>query len=226
MGAELILYLSISPTAVSAILIQEEDKIQKPVYYVSKVLMKAKTRMAIKAQALPDFIAEFTHDVAPDLEMALLEVETPEKQSQEVDLTSNEAKYEALLVGLRVAAELGVESLDTFSNSYLVVNQVQGDYLAKDLRMVAYLDKVKAISSKIRDFKISQIPWKKNKKADALANLASALDFISDRNIPLEFLPNPSIDITNPFYQDTTNLSWMDDIITYLKDGKLPLDKL
>ena len=48
-------------------------------------------------------------------------------------ITNNEAEYEALLAGLRVATELRVESLDTFSDSQLVVNQVQEDYLAKDL---------------------------------------------------------------------------------------------
>ena len=53
-------------------------------------------------------------------------------------VTNNEAKYEDILAGLRVATELGVESLDAFSDSQLVANQVQGDYLAKDLRMVAY----------------------------------------------------------------------------------------
>ena len=40
MGGELIMYLLVSPTAVSAVLIQEEDKVQKPVYYVSKVFME------------------------------------------------------------------------------------------------------------------------------------------------------------------------------------------
>ncbi|GFS38354.1 hypothetical protein Acr_00g0056980 [Actinidia rufa] len=62
--------------------------------------------------------------------------------------------------------------------------------------MVAYMNEVKAMSMKIRDFKIRQISREENKKADALTNLASAFDFISDRSVPLEFLPNTSIDIT------------------------------
>ncbi|GFS30826.1 hypothetical protein Acr_00g0014380 [Actinidia rufa] len=63
--------------------------------------------------------------------------------------------------------------------------------------MVAYLDKMKAISMKIKDFKFCQILRVENKKADALTNLASAFDFISDRRVLLEFLPNPSIDVAN-----------------------------
>ncbi|GFZ06625.1 hypothetical protein Acr_18g0007950 [Actinidia rufa] len=42
--------------------------------------------------------------------------------------TNNEAEYEALLAGLRVAVEIGAQSLEIFSDSQLVVNQVQGDY--------------------------------------------------------------------------------------------------
>ena len=44
MGEELILYLSISPTAVSIVFIREKDKIQKLVYYISKVLIEAETK--------------------------------------------------------------------------------------------------------------------------------------------------------------------------------------
>ena len=44
MGDELILYLFVSPTAVSAVLVKEENKVQRPIYYVSKVLLGAKTR--------------------------------------------------------------------------------------------------------------------------------------------------------------------------------------
>ncbi|GFZ15781.1 hypothetical protein Acr_25g0001900 [Actinidia rufa] len=46
-------------------------------------------------------------------------------------VTNNEVEDEALLAGLRVATELGVDSLDVFSDSQLVVNQVQGDYLSR-----------------------------------------------------------------------------------------------
>ena len=34
-GEELFLYLAVSPTAVSAALVREEEKVQNPVYYVS-----------------------------------------------------------------------------------------------------------------------------------------------------------------------------------------------
>ena len=79
---------------------------------------------------------------------------------------------------------------------------------------------------KIRDFKIRQIPWEENKQASALANLAFTFDFISDRSVPLEFLLNPSIDVTKTFCQAIAGPTRMDNIFAYLKDGKLLSDKL
>ena len=79
---------------------------------------------------------------------------------------------------------------------------------------------------KIKDFRIRQIPREENKEADALANLTSAFNFISDRSIPLKFLPNPSIEVANPVYQTEVGLTWMDNIIAYLWDETLQTNKL
>ena len=38
--------------------------------------------------------------------------------------SNNEAKYEALLAGLRVVSELGAKEVEVYSDSRLVVNQV------------------------------------------------------------------------------------------------------
>ena len=43
-GEELFLYLAVSPVAVSAALIREEERIQKPVYYASRALRGAEER--------------------------------------------------------------------------------------------------------------------------------------------------------------------------------------
>ncbi|GFY90929.1 hypothetical protein Acr_07g0011250 [Actinidia rufa] len=166
------------------------------------------------------------------LKYARLILQTPSGDQMEYAIrikfkaANNEAKYEALLTGLRVATEIGVDSLDVFSDSQLVLNQVQGDYLTKDTRMVAYLDEVKTMSGKIRDFKIRQIPREENKKADALANLASAFDFILDISIPLEFLASPSIGIAKPVFHAEECPTRMDEIFVYLRDGTLSQDKL
>ena len=43
-GEELFLYLAVSPAAVSAALVREEEKVQKPVYYASRALHGAEER--------------------------------------------------------------------------------------------------------------------------------------------------------------------------------------
>ena len=44
---------------------------------------------------------------------------------------NNEAEYEALLAGLRLAREVKVEWLSIFSDAQLVVCQIRGEYRAK-----------------------------------------------------------------------------------------------
>ncbi|KAK3009312.1 hypothetical protein RJ639_013748 [Escallonia herrerae] len=43
-GEDLLIYLSVTEVAVSTVLIREEDGVQKPIYYVSKVLQDVETR--------------------------------------------------------------------------------------------------------------------------------------------------------------------------------------
>ena len=43
-GDELFLYLAISKVAVSGVLVREENKKQKPIFYTSKMLLDAETR--------------------------------------------------------------------------------------------------------------------------------------------------------------------------------------
>ena len=44
MSEELTLYLFVSPTSLSVVLIKEKKKVQKLVYYVSKALIRVETR--------------------------------------------------------------------------------------------------------------------------------------------------------------------------------------
>ncbi|GJR13389.1 reverse transcriptase domain-containing protein [Tanacetum coccineum] len=52
------------------------------------------------------------------------------------DATNNEAEYEALIAGLKIAEQMGVENLQANIDSRLVDNQVNGTYVAKETDMV------------------------------------------------------------------------------------------
>ncbi|BFG26056.1 hypothetical protein CerSpe_123300 [Prunus speciosa] len=53
--------------------------------------------------------------------------------------SNNEAEYEALLAGLRLAKGMGAQQLKICSDSQLVVNQILTEFKAKDTSMAAYL---------------------------------------------------------------------------------------
>ena len=59
--------------------------------------------------------------------------------------TNNKAEYEALLEGMAMVQRMGGKSIKLFSNSRLVVDQVRGEFEAKDERMQGYLNQVKCI---------------------------------------------------------------------------------
>ncbi|GFY92442.1 hypothetical protein Acr_08g0008380 [Actinidia rufa] len=46
------------------------------------------------------------------------------------------------------------------------------------------------------------------------------------KSIPLQFIPNPSIEIAKGICQAAAEQTWMNGIIAYLRDGTLPPDKL
>ncbi|GJU68978.1 reverse transcriptase domain-containing protein [Tanacetum coccineum] len=90
-----------------------------------------------------------------------------------LEATNNEAEYEALIAGLRIAKQMGVKNLQANVDSRLIANQVNGSYVAKESGMVQYLEKVKTLTSKFKEFSIKQVPRSENKKADALSKIAS-----------------------------------------------------
>ena len=57
--------------------------------------------------------------------------------------TNNETEYEALLVRMTVVQKMGGKAMEIFSNSRLVVGQVQGELEVRNPRMQEYLNQVR-----------------------------------------------------------------------------------
>ncbi|GKD72312.1 reverse transcriptase domain-containing protein, partial [Tanacetum coccineum] len=109
------------------------------------------------------------------------------------EATNNEAEYEALIAGLRIAEQMGVKNLQANVDSRLVANQVNGLYTAKESGMVQYLNKVKTLAKSFEEFSIKQIPRSENKKADALSKIASTSFAHLNKQVLVEELKEKSI---------------------------------
>ena len=106
--------------------------------------------------------------------------------------TNNEAEYEALLEGMAMVQRMGGKSIKLFSDSRLVVNQVKGEFEAKDERMRGYLSQVKIMQTKFESFSLLHVPRSGNAHADSLATLATSSAQNLPRIILIEDLHRPS----------------------------------
>ncbi|GLT62786.1 hypothetical protein SLA2020_353960 [Shorea laevis] len=314
-GEILYLYLGISDEAISSVLVREEGKQQRPVYYISSVLHGAEVRYsiaekaalavvtsarklrpyfqshpiivltdqplrqilqkpecsgrlikwavelgefeitfqqrsAIRAQALADFIVECTSahpESQPELDSWTLYVDGassskgsgagailigPDGYRSEhalkfsFEATNNMAEYEALLLGLQLALELKVAAIQIFSDSQLVVNQVNSVCEIIDPVMMKYAAMVAELKSRFQKFRLSKIPRAENEQADSLCKFASDGNQGS-RSVFVEILNEPSfqkprmIEIST----DPDAPSWTDPIISFLRDGTVPADR-
>ena len=93
--------------------------------------------------------------------------------------TNNQAEYRALLKSLdlikKLASNIQVsfDSIEFFSDSELLVNQINFDYQTKDPGLAVLNSKFHVLAKKLeRPFTIQHIDRAKNKNADMLANLA------------------------------------------------------
>ncbi|KAG7591503.1 Integrase catalytic core [Arabidopsis thaliana x Arabidopsis arenosa] len=286
-GEELFLYVSVSDSAVSGVLVRLDRNDERPIFYVSKSFSGAesrypmmeklalavitsarklrpyfqshtviilttqplrailhnpsqsgrlvkwaielseydiqfRTRTSLKSQVLADFLIELPLVSMEDKENEgpwILHVDgASSKQGSGIGIrlqspygevieqsfrlafnaSNNEAEYESLLAGLRLAIGIGITKLRTFCDSQLVANQFSGDYEAKDSRMEAYLAQVQLLSKKFQSFELTRIPRGENSAADALAALASSSEVTVSRMIPVEVIEHPSIAGSSP----------------------------
>ncbi|XP_022040192.1 uncharacterized protein K02A2.6-like [Helianthus annuus] len=140
--------------------------------------------------------------------------------------TNNEAEYEVLIAGLRLAKEMKVQKLQVFTDSLLVSSQVNDSYVAKEPNMKRYKEKSKELMNTFQTCTIKQIPRSQNKKADALSKLASLTFAHLTKKVLVEVLKTPSIEeleVQDVITEESPN--WMTPIKNFLKNGELPADQ-
>nr|GEW15125.1 reverse transcriptase domain-containing protein [Tanacetum cinerariifolium] len=87
--------------------------------------------------------------------------------------TNNEAEYEALLAGFRIARLMNLSHIEVKVDSKLVANQINRSYEVSKDNMIKYLARAKEHAFGFKSFSIENIPKTMNQKADILSKLAS-----------------------------------------------------
>ncbi len=86
--------------------------------------------------------------------------------------TNNEAEYQALIVGLKLARERGFSKLSIQTDSELLARQINGSYKVKEPRLKKLFVEVHQLLDKLEKWEIQSVPRVQNRLADRLANLA------------------------------------------------------
>ncbi|GKV44680.1 hypothetical protein SLEP1_g51842 [Rubroshorea leprosula] len=203
-GEILYLYLGISDEAISSVLVREEGKQQKPVYYASSVLHGAQIRYSIA-------------------EKATLAVVTSARKLrpyfQSHPIIRSAIRAEAL-------ADFIVECTSTHSDSQLELDSwiLCVDGASSNKGSGAAL--VAELKCKFQKFHLSKISRAENEQVDSLSKFASDGNQ-SSRSVFVEILDEPSF-LKPKMMKISTNpstSSWTTPIISFLQDGTVPADK-
>jgi ribonuclease HI len=89
------------------------------------------------------------------------------------EVSNNEAEYEALLHGLRLAISLGIKRLLVYGDSLLVVQQVNKEWDCNKETMEAYVQEVSKLENKFSGLEILRVLREHNVAADVLSKLGS-----------------------------------------------------
>jgi ribonuclease HI len=165
---------------------------------ISKWAVEIGALKAIKSQALADFVAEWTEIQQPLSDTILdhwkmyfdgslklggagagvLLISPEGKQLKYIlqilwQATNNEAEYEALIHGLRVAITLGIKRLLVYGDSAVVINQVNKDWDCTKENMSAYCAEIRKLEKHFQGLEILHVLRDSNIAADVLAKLGS-----------------------------------------------------
>ncbi|GAG26253.1 unnamed protein product, partial [marine sediment metagenome] len=90
--------------------------------------------------------------------------------------TNNVAEYTGIVKALQAALQLGAKRLTVFSDSELLVKQLNGEYKVKSDQIRPLFKKTVELLNEFEGWKLQHITRDKNKEADKLANRALNLE--------------------------------------------------
>lgn len=97
--------------------------------------------------------------------------------------TNNIAEYMAFIRGLEEAIDLGERNIEVFSDSELLVKQINGEYKVKNEGLIPLFHHAQSLLKKFKHRRIYHTSREENKLADKLAN--KGIDEQSTKGSPL-----------------------------------------
>jgi len=88
------------------------------------------------------------------------------------EATNNIAEYKSLIVALEKACEFKKDKIFVFSDSELLVNQMNGVYKVKNINILKIISRAQELRRKFKNAQIIYIPREQNRETDVLASRA------------------------------------------------------
>jgi ribonuclease HI len=150
-------------------------------------------------------------------------------------ISNNEAKYEALLNGLRLAISLVIKRLPVYGDSVVVVNQINKSWDCNKENMDAYCLKVCKLENKFYGHEFHHVVRDNNVAADVLLKLGSTRAQVPV-GVFVHKLHAPSIPELAPTITDSApsqpsqevmmiDVDWRQTFIDYIREQKVPSEK-
>jgi len=141
------------------------------------------------------------------------------------ETSNNQAEYEALIAGLRLAKDLGVRCLRCQTDLQLVAGQVNGEYQAREPLLQKYHNMTKKLMLQFEEVSIVHVPRCNNARADVLSKLMSTRKTGQHKTLIQEVLNTPSWDRDYVLEIQIRENSWMTPILNFLMHDILPEDR-
>uniref|UniRef100_A0A2N9G9N4 Uncharacterized protein n=1 Tax=Fagus sylvatica TaxID=28930 RepID=A0A2N9G9N4_FAGSY len=145
------------------------------------------------------------------------------------DCTNNMTEYEACIVGLQAALEFGAYELEVFGDSLLIVSQTNGEWQARDPKLIPYQRYISRLVPKFKYVTFTYTPRAHNHFADALATLASLIKLVEGddvRPLRIETRDIPAycvcIEECMNVEAEIDNKPWYYDIKRFIQDREYP----
>lgn len=138
-------------------------------------------------------------------------------------LLNNQVEYEALIVGMKWVLATGISTLRVFSDSQVIVSQVNNEYVVHSDNLKEYTEKVPQLITQFRYFTLEKVDQSNNEMADKFAKIASG-ETPNDMEIEIELYP--SLAHIQPLQSVTCDPpTWVDELMNYISLDILPDDK-